>query len=902
MTQQEFFDRYSFSVRTDKIGGGSFGTVYKAYDNTRDREVAIKVSEVREMGGKEFSLRDEFKAIGKLPVHANIAHYEDVFTFESPQGVFDYAVMQYYKEGNLNSFLENHPELSFTEREGICMAILDGIAHLHMHKVVHRDLKPGNILVVKRKNGAIVPKITDFGLSKQAGTDSKASRFTNSFAGGTLMYSSPEQIRGEKLRLNTDLWSFGAIAFEVLTGKQLFQVDGYTSASAEWQNQMTQKILKADIGDKLKELPEKWRNTLLQCLQREHEQRVKSTDEIKDILLGLSASDINVTPEPKKVNPVNDDVTQVNPKTKDKEEYKPKKPTPSMAGTRPKPNEEKKWPYALALGVVAVVAGFGIWSFVANPFEDNIKENQISLFQKDGIYGYRIGDSTVIEPKYKLADKFIDGRAKVSTSDSIYYIDTSGKWIERFKTENQLSPNSEEIIAQTETQDESTEREDANDKPLEEEKKSSETNKNQDNSTTDKKEQNFTEDLDAIYKKAEHLYSQEKYAEAFPLLMKSASSGNPEAQHRLGWIYTNGLGNVTKDLKTGTSWYQKAADRGKASSINNLGNAYKNGDGVNVDYQKAKKLFQEAYQKGDNTAPRNIALLYQKGQGMPKSLEKALEWFNKAAEIGNVDALKNIGEAYFQGDGVDKDNYKAIEWYKKAAAQGESGAMIRIGQIYDIYLGADIDWNEARKWYEKAASKGNGVGLRNLGEFYLFGVGGVSKNKSTAINLFKKAANKGDKKSDFYLKIINEIETQKSFMVNESKNGNQLFLHNSTLQDYSTYPATISKYGNSWTLSIGYKLGSSKSVQIFPSHSAETNENFKKKYEDELPMVHSYTPCEVLYDLEGFHKSGVGLNYTKGYGSRSIGYIYYRAFFHEPNERVVLKTPAMICWKPKNEY
>ena len=155
MTQQEFFDRYSFSVRTDKIGGGSFGTVYKAYDNTRDREVAIKVSEVREMGGKEFSLRDELKAIGKLPVHANIAHYEDVFTFESPQGVFDYAVMQYYKEGNLNSFLENHPELSFTEREGICMAILDGIAHLHMHKVVHRDLKPGNILVVKRKNGTI---------------------------------------------------------------------------------------------------------------------------------------------------------------------------------------------------------------------------------------------------------------------------------------------------------------------------------------------------------------------------------------------------------------------------------------------------------------------------------------------------------------------------------------------------------------------------------------------------------------------------------------------------------------------------------------------------------------------------------------------------------------------------
>ena len=287
------------------------------------------------------------------------------------------------------------------------------------------------------------------------------------------MYSSPEQIRGEKLRLNTDLWSFGAIAFEVLTGEQLFQVDGYTSASAEWQNQMTQKILKADIGDKLKELPEKWRNTLLQCLQREHEQRVKSTDEIKDILLGLSASDINVTPEPKKVNPVNNDVTQVNPKTKDKDEYKPKKPTSSVAGTKPKPKEEKKWPYALVLGAIVVaVAGFGIWNFIGNPDQDNINENQISLFQQDGLYGYKIGDSTVIASNYKLAENFIDGRAKVSTKDSTFYIDQAGEWAGSFIMEDKSKiVDNEEIVQIEDNPDDAPVTEDENEKPIEEESK-----------------------------------------------------------------------------------------------------------------------------------------------------------------------------------------------------------------------------------------------------------------------------------------------------------------------------------------------------------------------------------------------------------------------------------------------
>ena len=95
-TQKEFFTRYEYNIRTDKLGGGSFGTVYRAYDNILDKEVAIKVAEVKEIGGKTFSLKDEIKAVSNLPAHVNIDHYEkEVHQFEMPNGVFDYAIIQY---------------------------------------------------------------------------------------------------------------------------------------------------------------------------------------------------------------------------------------------------------------------------------------------------------------------------------------------------------------------------------------------------------------------------------------------------------------------------------------------------------------------------------------------------------------------------------------------------------------------------------------------------------------------------------------------------------------------------------------------------------------------------------------------------------------------------------------
>lgn len=284
MTQEEFFKRYQYSIREDKIGGGAFGAVYKAYDTLLDRTVAIKVSEVKVINGKEFSLMEEYNAVKNLPTHQNIANYEGVFTFEGPHGIFDYAVIQYYPDGNLKDAIELY-NIDSEQREDILLQLLDGIDFLHQHNVLHRDLKPSNILVHKRQTQQeekYIIKIADFGLSKVANPNEQ-SRITNSFGGGTLAYSSPEQLKGEELRFNADLWSYGVIVYEVLSGKALFSQTSMGSSSLD-DNKVIQNILNKNTGSLLASLPTKWQTVVRACLERDAEKRLKNTQEICKLL------------------------------------------------------------------------------------------------------------------------------------------------------------------------------------------------------------------------------------------------------------------------------------------------------------------------------------------------------------------------------------------------------------------------------------------------------------------------------------------------------------------------------------------------------------------------------------------------------------------------------------------
>ena len=283
MNQQEFQNRYTYNAVTDKLGEGGFGSIFKAYDNYRDRWVALKISKVNPLY-ESVRLRKEVDMAAKLPVHPNIAYYEDCFSFPSFDGEYDFGILQYYEEGNLNQLLKNNT-LTFSQKQSILMQILEGLDFLHQNSIIHRDLKPQNILIARRGND-FIPKITDFGISKQLDIN-KSSVFINSIAGaGTLAFSSPEQLRESEIRKNTDLWSYGVIAFQMFTGKLPFTTGEHASTSEAGRMELFRQINSGHLPDTVKKIPEPWQTVIRRCLETDASTRLKNAQETKDILTG----------------------------------------------------------------------------------------------------------------------------------------------------------------------------------------------------------------------------------------------------------------------------------------------------------------------------------------------------------------------------------------------------------------------------------------------------------------------------------------------------------------------------------------------------------------------------------------------------------------------------------------
>lgn len=291
MTHEQFQQRYRYNPSTDTLGEGGFGKVFKAYDTHRDRWVAIKIAEVK-AGLEQVRLKKEVEMVNRLPSHANIAYYEESYTFSSFAGEYDFGILQYYEAGNLQQLLEK-THLSFSQKEAILTQLLEGIAFLHSHGIIHRDLKPQNILIVNR-NGEYIPKITDFGISKQLDIN-KSSVFNNSLAGaGTLSFASPEQLGDKTIRKNTDLWSFGVIAFWLLTGKLPFNTGGHASTSEAGRLELYKQINSGIKPSLLNGIESKWQQLIGRCLIVDAESRIHKTSDCFDLLIGEN-TDIEIT-------------------------------------------------------------------------------------------------------------------------------------------------------------------------------------------------------------------------------------------------------------------------------------------------------------------------------------------------------------------------------------------------------------------------------------------------------------------------------------------------------------------------------------------------------------------------------------------------------------------------------
>ena len=143
-----------------------------------------------------------------------------------------------------------------------------------------------------------------------------------------------------------------------------------------------------------------------------------------------------------------------------------------------------------------------------------------------------------------------------------------------------------------------------------------------------------------------------------------------------------------------------------AENLFQIGEKYRYGSEVSLDYEKSAEYYFKAAQQGHILAQVNLGFMYENGLGVAQDYMQAVEWYRKASEQGDSFGQNNLGTMYRWGLGVAQDYMQAIEWYHKASEQGNVYAQNNLGVMYECGEGVSIDYEKASEWYHKAAKQG----------------------------------------------------------------------------------------------------------------------------------------------------------------------------------------------------
>jgi serine/threonine protein kinase len=203
-----------------ELGAGGFATVYKALDTTLDREVALKILVPLILRDPPFinRFKQEAKVMARL-FHPNVA---TVFEISEAAGRH-FIAMQYIQGRNLRDLIREESPLPFDEMASIIEQIGAALDYAHMHGIIHRDVKPSNILIDERGHATL----TDFGIAKAL--EGTSIQTTSGAVMGTPYYASPEQAESRPLDGRSDLYSLGIVAYELCTGTVPFVADSTPS-------------------------------------------------------------------------------------------------------------------------------------------------------------------------------------------------------------------------------------------------------------------------------------------------------------------------------------------------------------------------------------------------------------------------------------------------------------------------------------------------------------------------------------------------------------------------------------------------------------------------------------------------------------------------------------------------
>lgn len=351
------------------IGGGGMSNVYLAHDMILNRDVAIKILRYDFTNEDELHRRFQREALSATSLtHPNIVSVYDV----GDDGDLHYIVMEYVQGKTLKQYIQEFAPISPARSVHIMKQLTSAIANAHENHIIHRDIKPQNILMDAEGN----VKITDFGIAMTLSATSFTQ--TNSVL-GTVHYLSPEQARGGTATNKSDIYALGIVLYELLTGELPFSGESAVSIALKHLQSETPSVRAFDAT-----IPQSLENVVLKATAKDASHRYSTVEEMQvDLETVLSLNRMN---EPKFVIPEDNDVTKAIPIIKEpvirKDEdltktraiepiAQPKPPKPEVKKPVEKTapvKKKKKWPIVVAGLVIVAIAIFLFFFFATDLF------------------------------------------------------------------------------------------------------------------------------------------------------------------------------------------------------------------------------------------------------------------------------------------------------------------------------------------------------------------------------------------------------------------------------------------------------------------------------------------------------------------------------------------------------
>ncbi|KAK8853710.1 hypothetical protein M9Y10_016253 [Tritrichomonas musculus] len=579
-----FFNTTDYELGSEKLGEGSFGTVYIAHNLKDNKQYAAKIIRIDEEfdGNEQMLLFRESMILSKL-FHPSIVKFKGVNfrSFINSSILQPTIITEYLPHESLRNNLDKERrgiaphEWNPTKKYISLIGIADAMRYLHSQGIIHRDLKPENVLC----DNDYYPRVCDFGLSRCFSEYfSKSLKLTMTGQIGTPLYMAPELLRDEeRYGPSVDVYAFSIMAYEIISGHQAY----FERIGKETSFKLLIKIMNGERPTRTAGFTDKMWNLLEKCWSDRPEER-PSFNEIFNEL------------------------------TSDRESY-----------------------YQETVDNVEV-----------SEFIDHLHEESVIKGNKEVTIGIKNEEKLkeeINELKQKIQKIEIEHQNHVKSSDSFYLglISIVGfkKSRNYKKAVQELSRASDKgncyasfILGLLYESGQKIERD---------VKKSFQY---YEKSVQQGNPKGYLR-IGICYFYGTVV--NQDYKKAFEYFKKADDYGDLYALYWLGILYKNGQG-VKQDYNKAYECFIKEIEFGNKSSLNNIGFFYLNGIVVKQDFNKSIKYFQEAVEQGDTFALCNLGHLYEQGIGVKKDYQKACEYYQKAADLGNssakgyLDNLKKI--------------------------------------------------------------------------------------------------------------------------------------------------------------------------------------------------------------------------------------------------------------------